>query len=189
MMWARNKYREGIRKKASPQEIGVCPICGEEVIAKCGSIKIWHWAHKNKKECDPWYENETEWHFKWKQMFPNENQEVRVENHRADIRSDKGFIIELQNSPLSSEKIKERESFYDSLIWVLNGKTIAKNIKYFKRRYIWNWFPSSWKNTKKPIYIDEGTNFLYLIDLDNEQFIKVSKEAFIIHHGGKPWKS
>ena len=40
MKWARNKYREGLRKKASPKDTGFYPICGEEVIKKCGDRKI-----------------------------------------------------------------------------------------------------------------------------------------------------
>ena len=44
MIWA-NKNNERI--KATPKDKANCPICNEEVIAKCGSIKIWHWSHKS----------------------------------------------------------------------------------------------------------------------------------------------
>ena len=40
----------------------VCQFCGKIVIPKCGQVKIHHWAHKTKENCDPWWENETEWH-------------------------------------------------------------------------------------------------------------------------------
>ena len=45
---------------------GTCQICGSELIAKCGTVKINHWAHKGTRICDPRWENETEWHRIWK---------------------------------------------------------------------------------------------------------------------------
>lgn len=178
------------RVKAIPNGKAICPLCGENVISKCGSIKIWHWAHKNNSECDSFGEPETEWHFQWKQMFPEENQEVRIENHRADIRTKEGTIIELQNSPISPEELLERELFYPSLIWILNGKTIAKNIIFFKQRYKWKWFPKSWEHAKKQIYIDKGDMFLYFLNICDCEglFQKISKDAFIVKHGGHPWQ-
>jgi hypothetical protein len=26
---------------------------------KCGQLKVWHWAHRSTRSCDPWWENET----------------------------------------------------------------------------------------------------------------------------------
>ena len=197
MIWA-NKNNQRI--KAIPKERAICPLCNEEVISKCGEIKIWHWSHKADFECDTFSEPETEWHFNWKKKFPNENQEVRMENHSADIRSNQGLIIELQNSPISPEKIREREKFYvyyqqQSMIWILNGKTIAKNIKFYIQRYKWKWYPPSWNSSSLviPIYIDIGDIFLYELNpnpdelsFKNGTFKKISKDAFIIYHGGKP---
>lgn len=57
----------------------ICPLCKQEVIAKCGSIKVWHWAHKNIEDCDTWADAETEWHINWKDKFPHENQETILE--------------------------------------------------------------------------------------------------------------
>lgn len=33
---------------------GICPSCGSELIAKCGEVKVNHWAHKGMRNCDPW---------------------------------------------------------------------------------------------------------------------------------------
>jgi competence protein CoiA len=193
MIWANKK---DIRIQATPKDKAICPLCKEEVIAKCGEIKIWHWSHKSNFECDLFGEPETEWHFNWKQMFPKERQEITIqtnqglENHRADIKTKDGTIIELQNSPLSQIQITEREDAYDNLIWILNGKTIGKNIEFFKQRYKWRWFPPSWAYVMNVVYIDKGDMFLYLINPVNSEgeFIKISKDAFIIEHGGKPWQ-
>ena len=225
MKWASNKYREGLRKKASPKDKGFCPICGEEVISKCGDIKIWHWAHKIGIECDSFGEPETKWHLKWKDNFPEEMQEVSVKKcvsdycynnklgtgkshgaghapcnhincadcdfkiHRADIKTKTGLVIEFQNSPISPEKIQEREDFYGNMIWVLNGKTFGKNITFFKRRFKWNWPSKSWDYAHKDIYLDYELDFIWKINLSNMTFKKLSKIAFIIYNGGNPLKN
>lgn len=118
------------RVEPTPKIKGVCPGCGEEVIAKCGAINIWHWAHKNA-DCDPWYEPEGDWHRELKNKVPKEYQEVVLGEHRADIYSpDWGSpVIEIQNSPISPQEINEREVFYKQfissyphkLVWVVNG--------------------------------------------------------------------
>ena len=42
MQWA---IKDGEKILANPKEKAICPICNSEVIAKCGSIKVWHWSH------------------------------------------------------------------------------------------------------------------------------------------------
>ncbi len=80
---------------------GVCPCCGNVLVAKCGEVYIHHWAHK--KKCDDyWWENETEWHRNWKNKFPKEGQEVTqyaesVEKHIADLKTSSGWVIEFQH--------------------------------------------------------------------------------------------
>lgn len=122
----------GKREEAFPAGKGICELCLNETIAKCGRKKINHWAHKNLKECDPWWENETPWHREWKNHFPSEWQEVihkdelSNEQHRADVNTEKGWILEFQNSPINLDEIKSRENFYKKLIWIVNGITFEK---------------------------------------------------------------
>ncbi|KKN27762.1 hypothetical protein LCGC14_0861120 [marine sediment metagenome] len=187
MKWANHKYQRGMRKEAKPKSKGYCPLCFGEVISKCGEINIWHWAHKSNFQCDSFGEPESKWHLNWKGKFPKECQEFIIGKHRADIRTKDRLIIELQNSPISSESIYEREQYYKKMIWILNGETLAKNIQFFKRRYKWKWFPKSWEYAEKRVYVDLGDYFLYLLDFINSQgtFSKISKDAFIVNHGGK----
>ena len=158
MIWAGNKYGKGIRKKANPKEIGFCPICGGELIPKCGVVKIWHWSHKSLVDCDNWSEPESEWHLNWKDKFPKEQQEVIIQNHRADIKCKDGTIIELQNSSISADDICDREMFYKNMIWLLNGETLGKNFEirdkesYFT--FSWKHPPQSWFYSEKNMYID-----------------------------------
>jgi competence protein CoiA len=156
MIWA---LKNNQRIIASPKLKAKCPICKEEVISKCGSIKVWHWSHKKNNECDSFSEGETLWHKNWKELFPKENQEVKIENHFADIKTNEGIVIELQNSPISSEKIEERELFYKQMIWVLNGKTLCKGLELRHKKgniftFRWKHPPKSWWNCVKPLYID-----------------------------------
>lgn len=116
--------------------IATCPVCGENVRAKCGQIRLHHWAHITKQDCDPWKEAETEWHRRWKERFPKEWREVVIVEvvdehthikHRADIRTDKGLTIEFQNSPISLDEVRQREHFYKNLIWVVNAQKFQEH--------------------------------------------------------------
>ncbi len=62
----------GVRSTAQPKTSGTCQFCGDNMIARCGRKTIWHWAHSPKRNCDPWWENETPWHRKWKSRFPED---------------------------------------------------------------------------------------------------------------------
>ncbi len=47
--------------EAQPNQQGLCPICSQPVIAKCGDKKVWHWAHCGNTSCYNWWKTETEW--------------------------------------------------------------------------------------------------------------------------------
>ena len=100
--------------------------CGSEVIAKCGEVKINHWAHKGTRTCDIWWEDETEWHRHWKNNFPKDWQEVvnfdeKGEKHIADVKTDEGWVLEFQHSYLKPEERNSRNEFYSKLVWVIDG--------------------------------------------------------------------
>ena len=106
---------------------GICPSCGSELIAKCGEIKVHHWAHKGNRNCDSWWETETEWHRFWKNKFPVEWQEVvhrapDGERHIADVKTAHGWVLEFQHSYIKPDERRSREAFYGRLIWVVDGK-------------------------------------------------------------------
>lgn len=117
----------GDRREAYPELSGECPLCGSEMIAKCGNVYAHHWAHKSRRKCDHWWENETEWHRSWKNQFPLDWQEVvhRAEDgekHFADVKTEDGWVIEFQHSRIQPEERESREEFYENLIWVIDGK-------------------------------------------------------------------
>ncbi len=114
------------RQKPQPNLSGVCRGCGSPMIARCGEIRMWHWAHKSERKCDPWWENETQWHRDWKDQFPDDWQEIvhhadNGERHVADLKTDTGWVIEFQHSRIEPEERRSREEFYPKLIWVVDG--------------------------------------------------------------------
>lgn len=131
-------YVDGKKVTAFPKGKGICSVCNSDTTAKCSEKVMWHWAHKSKMDCDPWWENETVWHRNWKGHFPEEFREVvhhcevTGEKHRADIKSDSGIILEIQNSPISLEEIRSRENFYKNLLWIVNGKKFRTRFKVWK---------------------------------------------------------
>ena len=125
------------KSEALPKLKGFCPHCSAEMIARCGRVKVWYWAHKTIEVCDPWWESETEWHRDWKGHFPVEWQEVTHidpitgEKHIADVKNPHGLVIEFQHSPIKYEERCSREEFYGKMVWVVNGTRGSLDESYF----------------------------------------------------------
>lgn len=131
-------YVSGKRETAKPGLSGTCVSCGNPMIPKCGEKVVWHWAHATKKHCDPWWENETDWHRGWKACFPLDwHEQVHFdttgEKHIADVKTPEGFIVEFQNSPMSPQELESREIFYKKMIWIINGNKFANNFHVLSR--------------------------------------------------------
>lgn len=112
-------------------ERGACPGCNAEVIARCGAVVTWHWAHRPGAECDSWGEPEGEWHRTWKNAVSGgvkHRTEVRFEAdgtwHLADALAGDGSVVEFQHSPLPTDAVREREDFYTRMagrmLWVFD---------------------------------------------------------------------
>ena len=126
----------GVRSDPTPGANGVCQGCGAPMTAKCGERNVWHWAHKGRRVCDPWWENEGEWHRSWKGHFPRETHEVvrydeTGEKHISDVLLPSGQVIELQHSAMPPEESRSREKFYGNMIWIVDAEPFRKNIHIF----------------------------------------------------------
>lgn len=124
------------RREAFQGGKGSCPICGAGMLAKCGPRIIHHWAHEGRRDCDPWWENETNWHREWKNMFPEACREVshtapNGEIHRAYIKTPTGIYIEVQHSSMTDSERISRESFYKNLVWLVDGKPFKNNFDIY----------------------------------------------------------
>jgi competence protein CoiA len=162
----------GTRIEASPNQQAACPGCGALVISKCGEINVWHWAHRTGGECDPWYEPETEWHVTWKRRFAQTCREVVIGEHRADIRATRKAgaspcVVELQHSPIEPGEIRERESFYGLMLWIVDGLGFKDHFDLQQQRtpnggasiegsFKWKWPRKSWMASKRRLFFDFG---------------------------------
>jgi competence CoiA-like predicted nuclease len=171
MLYAVNGMGEKI--KATPNASAMCPFCETRVRPRCGEIKRHHWSHISKMKCDTWRHGESDWHLGWKSLFLPEYTEVTVGCHRADVKTQDGIVIEFQNSPISTEEIREREEFYgDKMLWVFNGENFKQRFSIKEDAILEPDF--EWKRKKKsllfarnPIFIDfpgiSGKSSMYWI--------------------------
>lgn len=170
----------GQRQEAQPKLLGVCQICERPMVSKCGERRIWHWAHQAGSACDPWWENETEWHRAWKAQFPEDWQEIihRAENgekHIADVKTSQGWVIEFQHSHIQFEERRSRDAFYPKLVWVVDGTRRKRDrtqlgkawkegtqINQFTRRVSSDGcaLVREWVGSHTPVYFDFGNDSL-----------------------------
>jgi hypothetical protein len=158
--------------QATPQDRAFCPFCKNEVIAKCGQINVWHWAHKTiiNTTCDGWKVSESDWHLMWKSLFPPECVEIPIikgrEKHIADVRLNTGRVIEFQSSSLSPEGIWEREAFYGDIFWIFNVIEAYNEYRIDLRNkgkhhsFRWKHAQKSIAYAEKPVFLDFGDGLL-----------------------------
>jgi hypothetical protein len=132
--------KEDLRAEAAVTgDRAVCPLCRAVVIAKCGRIKIHHWAHEAGADCDTWSEPMTQWHLDWQGCWPERQREWPIGPHRADVltvlkepmpwlvqrgiwhylgntgiglQAGGPLVVEFQHSHLPADGIAERETYY-----------------------------------------------------------------------------
>lgn len=170
----------GQRQEAQPSRTGECPACGSPMVARCGEIKVWHWAHRGRRTCDQWWENETDWHRNWKGQFPDDWQEIVLkatsgEKHIADVRTQQGWILEFQHSYIKPEERESREEFYGRMAWVVDGTRRQRDKRYFfeelevgilihKKPWIWRVgldnraLLRDWASSRVPVCFDFSTH-------------------------------
>jgi competence protein CoiA len=130
----------GERQQAQPNLSGDCPGCGGPMVARCGEVRVHHWAHKGRRYCDPWWEPETEWHRNWKNRFPESWQEIvhhaeDGERHIADVKTDAGWVVEFQHSYIKPVERRSREAFYKQLVWVVDGLRRKRDGPQFQKAW------------------------------------------------------
>lgn len=134
------------------QEEWYCPACGSPVIIKNGSVTRAHFAHKCRKICDSFSENESQEHLLGKEIIARncEKYGVRYEleaylpdlKQRPDVLIDKEIAIEFQCSPLSVERLRERSEAYLAngyqVIWLLGNKFhMSQKLSNLQKQFIY----------------------------------------------------
>lgn len=170
------------RREPEPGLSGICASCGSLMVSKCGEVNIHHWAHGKRRNCDPWWENETEWHRAWKRNFPTAWHEVIQkdeigEKHIADVKTSQGIVLEFQHSHIKPEERDARENFYKNMVWIVDGKRRLRDKEQFQFsiRYTTgigarkDLFESTgggalsreWGNRNVPVFFDFGEEMLW----------------------------
>lgn len=174
---------EDVVSEPAPGLKGTCKSCGMQMVAKCGQHVLWHWAHKSGVHCDPWWEPETAWHREWKDQFPRDWHEcIHIddktgEKHIADVKTDRGLVIEFQHSAMKPEELKSREEFYENMVWIVDGcrgeldlghfrislggqisdNPVAHSLQWWGRSKLFD----NWIQATKPVFIDFGQSDLW----------------------------
>lgn len=185
MSEARMRYALVEGEKHLPEKgiHGKCPLCGADVMAKCGKVRVHHWAHINHEDCDSWSEGKTDWHIAWQDQFPTDWQEYTIEKegmkHRADVHipfmeNGAESILEFQHSFIGPEEVKAREAFYPNLAWVVDLTHKIREAKKMKNilkrpprgiiairinapnvfRIDGEGLPSAWIDCRWPVFFD-----------------------------------
>ncbi len=158
----------GNRSRPLPGAVGRCPFCHSEMISRCGEVRVHHWAHKSKTDCDSWWETETDWHRNWKNEFPLRWQEqvfrdeATGERHIADVHTLAGLTVEVQHSHLEPTERRAREAFYGNMLWIVDGSRLEGNRKKI----------AQWRNNLVEITQSQNRTNLFLTDKAEELFPK-----------------
>ncbi len=155
----------GERIEPMPGGRAACGQCGGEVLAKCGKLVSWHWAHR-VAECDSWSDGETDWHLGWKRAVVPEACEVVLGDHRADIRTFDGLVIELQHSSIDADTIAEREHHYGNLHWLFDAKAYDLTLypSGASLSFVWQHPRRSLLSVRAPQFWDLGSGFVLRVE-------------------------
>lgn len=198
-----NGLRVGPEKRLAG---AICPICKQPVFARCGEIRLPHWAHKSVIDCDPWKENETQWHRDWKDLFDDMQEQVHENGgvrHLADVKTPDGTIVEFRHGVINDEGKRTRAAFFGRrMLWVVDCVNRPNALARFRdnrhtllREHIPGYevfsteepgkcFPRSWVNCNRFVIFDFGEIDVWCLfprneDKDRAVFMCLKKGDFV----------
>lgn len=169
----------------------LCGCCKEQVLAKCGEIKIWHFAHEKKSQCEvALYGGMTKWHLEWQERFPEKCREITREyfgiRHRADVICN-NTVFECQKKMMPLEVMLERENFWRkagyTFYWIFESQKVdSYGEPWFQILKTYNGDARSFKWRHAP-EIAANISGNILIDIGNENFFSIKK----FHRSSRPY--
>jgi hypothetical protein len=154
----------------------------------------------------------TRWHQAWKNQFPEDWQEVvhfdeNGEKHIADVKTERGWVLEFQHSRLEPGERQSRNAFYcPKLVWVVDALSRKTDLTQFEEMmnralrldatgFFWVASPGScrlvneWSGSDAQVLFDFGPKpglWWMLGRLSNDQvlFHRYTHTQFIEAHGG-----
>lgn len=129
------------------RQVFSCPACGQLVLLKAGNKYRPHFAHKSLRDCAYHQENESTEHLELKAALYqalSKTEQVAVERvlpdlgQIADLLVGDKLALEVQCSPLSLERFKERTLSYQEngyqVLWLLGQKLwLGKKLSQLQR--------------------------------------------------------
>jgi hypothetical protein len=167
-----------------------CRCCGSQLqaVLQTGE-KIKYFRHASTDDCikSSNDDNLLLWHILWQTTVKVENREVVKKNnkktHRADIYiPENNYVIEIQHSHIEPDKIKEREIFYEKMIWIIDG-TSDININRLCDECttisdLCKKCTTSIKSKENSKIVFEGKDF-YIISFSKKFFMNMRETVFI----------
>jgi len=150
----------GERSLPSPDARGSCPTCGGAVLAKCGKIRVPHWAHVAGGDCDTWSEPLGPWHRSWQDIVRPQYVEVVRAPHRADIVGRNDVVIELQHSSINPGAIQDRERFYGRMVWLFDATERFRFVRTGQRAFFILGRVKHIQCCAAPVFLDFGTTVI-----------------------------
>lgn len=106
------------------------------MVAKCGRLVVWHWAHVQNEGCDA-YALEGEWHLAWKDRLASAGARIEVlqrkgdECHIADVVLPSGQVLELAGTYHPANVIAARETFYGKRMnWLYRAEDFIERVEF-----------------------------------------------------------
>jgi hypothetical protein len=151
-----------------------CPECGATLIAKTGTIVVWHWAHEHISPDCP-YAGESAWHLAWKARGLDGTQEAWHPDlkRRADVYSPAGIAVEFQHSRLSKVDVIARERDWEHRVcWIFDASHDYRSgqIELYDETLRWYGTPQMILAAVRPLkwagwgcrtFLDLGTGMLW----------------------------
>ncbi|MGE7882200.1 competence protein CoiA [Bacillus sp. NPDC094077] len=143
-------HDEELLHRMRKKERFFCVTCGKEVQMKLGKQKSWHFAHKKVDVCLAFYEAESIYHMRGKELLyrwlKRQKFHVDIEHYlpeiqqRPDIfveRAGRKIAIEYQCANLSVEQLYKRTYSYwqanIQVIWIIGGNQLKKQSAYWMK--------------------------------------------------------
>jgi hypothetical protein len=170
-----------------------CRCCSSKLVAVLDTTTVKHFRHASTDDCDSSSndDNLLLWHRLWQSTVKPEYTEYIIEKnnkkHRADIYiPENQYVIEIQHSTIELDKIKDREIFYNKMIWIMDNTTDINITKLCdKCTTISNLCNTCTKTIKKDELKQiefEGKNF-YIIEMKKKFFVNMQEDVFIHCNG------
>jgi hypothetical protein len=126
---------------ATPGAHGTCRQCEAPMLAKCGRIVPWHWAHVARvAHCDPWQQPDTRWTLAIKQRLADDGAEIETivehdgERHIVDALFDGLAILLVSGRYPTPEQIEERERFFGAhTVWIYDADPFIHRVETYRK--------------------------------------------------------